>query len=211
MRVGRLWWGLIGLLFASASSEARAGEDPLVPELPATRRSGFTLGLSSGLAVARASGYPNDVTQIDLPEFESSTGVGASLGGAFWLGGSLADWLTVALGYQRGSFKANGLEATGGSIHARIEAYPLFFRGGAWQDAGLSLFVGTGNYDVKRAQLTVAEGEGTSAVGLGAFFEHWRFWRLATGPDVMYVHQFSRSLSAHSLIIGWRLAYYAGP
>lgn len=203
-------FGLLGLLSSSAS-EARAAEDPPLPEPPATRRSGFTLGIASGLSIASARGYLNDVTQIDVSGLEASTGAGASVGTALWIGGALADWLTIALGLTRGSFSGNGLDATGSSLHVRIEAFPLFFRGGAWQDAGLSVFAGTGNYDVKRADTTVAEGEGTSLVGVGAFFEPWQFWQLSTGPDVSYTHQFSRSLSAHSLIIGWRLAFYAAP
>jgi hypothetical protein len=201
----------MGLLSAGAASEAWASEDAPLPEPPATRRSGLAIGLASGLSIANASGYPNDVTKIDVAEFEASTGTGASLGTALWVGGALADWLTIALGYQGAGFNGNGLEARGGSIHVRIETFPLFFRGGAWENAGLSLFAGTGNYDVKRANTTVAEGEGTSLVGLGAFFEPWQFWQLSTGPELMYTHQFSRSLSAHSLVVGWRLAFYAGP
>lgn len=201
----------MGVLSASAASEVWAAEDPPVPEPPATRRSGLAIGLASGLSIASARGYPNDVAQIDVAGLEASTGAGTSLGTAIWIGGALADWLTIALGYQGGSFSGNGLDATGGSLHVRIETYPLFFRGGAWEDVGLSLLAGTGNYDVKRANTTVAEGEGTSLVGVGAFFEPWRFWQLSTGPDLTYTHQFSRSLSAHSLVIGWRLAFYGGP
>ena len=155
MRVGRGSWGLvsfglkscglIGLLSVSLARQARAAEDPPVPEPPATRRSGFTLGIASGLSISSASGYPNDVTQIDVPGLEASTGTGASVGTAFWVGGALADWLTIALGLQRGSFSGNGLDAAGNSLHVRIEAFPLFFRGGAWQDAGLSVFAGTGS------------------------------------------------------------------
>jgi hypothetical protein len=201
----------VGLLAVGAASDARAAEDPPVPEPPSTRRSGLAIGIASGLSIASARGYLNDVSQIDVAGLEASTGAGASLGTAVWLGGALADWLTIAIGYQGGSFSGNGLDATGGSLHVRIETFPLFFRGGAWQDAGLSLFAGTGNYDVKRADTTVAEGEGTSLVGIGAFFEPWQFWQLSTGPELTYMHQFSRSLSAHSLVIGWRLAFYGGP
>lgn len=178
---------------------------------PAERRSGFTLGLSSGLALASASGYPNDVAKIGLPEFEADTGLGVSNGGALWLGGSLTDWLTLALGVQGGGFKGNGLEASGGTVHVRIEAFPLFYRGGPWRDLGLSFTAGTGGLGVDRGGESVAEGEGTSAVGAGLFFEPWRLWRFSTGPDVSYTHQFSRSVSAHLLVVGWRVAFYGGP
>jgi hypothetical protein len=178
---------------------------------PAVRRSGFLLGLSGGLALASASGYPNDVAKIDLPEFEASTGLGVSSGGTLWIGGSLADWMNIAVGFQGGSFQGNGLDASGGGIHMRVEAFPLFYRGGAWQDLGLSFSAGTGNITVERDGESVAEGEGTSAVGLGAFFEPIRFWQVSTGPDITYTHQFSRSMSAHLLVVGWRVAFYGGP
>lgn len=204
-------WALLAWAALSLLREARAAEDAPVPLPPPTRRSGFAVGLSSGLSIASVSGYPNDVTKIDLPEFEARTGAAANVAGGLWVGTALVDWLTVGLGYQGGSVRGNGLEATGGSIHIRIEAFPLFFRGGPWENAGVSLFAGAGTYDVKRGKETVAEGEGTSLVGVGAFFEPLRFWQFSTGPDVTYLHQFSRSLSAHSLVIGWRLAFYAAP
>lgn len=202
---------LLGAMEMMAATPALALEHEPVPAAPAERRSGFVLGLSSGLAVAAASGYPNDVTMIDVPDFEASTGAAVSLGSALWLGGALADWLTIGVGLAGGSFEGNGLQATGGAFHVRIEAFPLFFRGGAFEDLGVSFSAGTGSYDVKRGDETVAEGEGTSAIGVGVFFEPWRFWRFSTGPDVSYAHQFSRSLSAHTLVVGWRLAFYAGP
>jgi hypothetical protein len=199
-------------VLGSARQALAAPEDGAPVEAPpAVRRSGFLLGLSGGLALASASGYPNDVAKIDLPEFEANTGLGVSNGGALWIGGSLADWLNIAVGFQGGSFKGNGLDASGGTIHMRIEAFPLFYRGGAWQDVGLSFTAGTGGLGVDRKGESVAEGEGTSAVGVGAFFEPFRFWQLSSGPDISYTHQFSRSLTAHQLVIGWRLAFYGGP
>jgi hypothetical protein len=190
---------------------ADADEGAPVKATPAVRRDGLWFGLSGGVAVASASGYRNDVAEIGLPEFEAGTGVGVSGGGAVWLGGSLTDWLSLGVGLQSVSFEGDGLEASGFGLDIRIETFPLFYRGGPWQDLGLTLLAGTGSVDVKRAGETVAEGEGTSLVGLGAFFEPWRFWQFSTGPDISYTHQFSRSISAHQLVVGWRLAFYRGP
>jgi hypothetical protein len=194
-----------------AAFAADADDGAPVKATPAVRREGLWFGLSGGVAVASASGYRNDVAEIGLSEFEASTGVGVSSGGAVWLGGSLADWLSVGLGVQSVGFEGDGLEASGFGLNIRIETFPLFYRGGPWQDLGVALLAGTGSLDVKRADETVAEGEGTSLVGLGAFFEPWRFWRFSTGPDISYTHQFSRSMSAHQLVVGWRLAFYRGP
>jgi hypothetical protein len=208
-------WLLTGVLGvppdARAADAAEEAEEETFVVAPAERRSGFSFGLSGGLAVGSASGFPNDVSKIGLPEFEAETGFGASTGGALWLGGALADWLTVGIGTFGGGVSGNGLSATGGAFHARVEAFPLFYRGGAWKDAGVLFTAGLGGYTVKRGTETVAEGEGTSAVGLGVFFEPWRFWQFSTGPQVEYGHQFSRSLSAHTLVIGWRTAFYGGP
>jgi hypothetical protein len=200
-------------VFALSPREAHAAAEDGAPIAapPAVRRSGFLLGVSSGLALGSASGYPNDVAKIDLPEFEASTGLGVNSGSALWIGGSLADWFNIAFGFQRVSFKGNGLDAVEGNLGIRLEAFPLFYRGGAWQDFGLSFTAGTGSVSVERDGESVAEGEATSAVGFGAFFEPLRFWQISTGPDLTYTHQFSRSMSAHLLVVGWRLAFYAEP
>jgi hypothetical protein len=214
MRHRRLVWLVGGLspvfMVALLGSPALAGEEAPVDSAPALRRSGFTLGISTGLAVSSARGYPNDVAKIDLPEYEANTGVGASSGGSLWIGGVLADWLTLGAGLSSSGFEGNGLTASGSSFYFRIETFPMFFQGGHWQDLGVSLAAGIGGVDVKRGDETVAEGEATSLVGAGIFYEPWRFWRFSTGPDIFYMHQFSRSLSSHSIVLGWRLALYGG-
>ncbi len=186
--------------------------EPSEPEAaPAGRRSGFSAGFAGGLTLGQVQGYPNDVTKIGEPEFEVNTGASVNSGGAFWIGGALADWLTLGVGAIGGSIDGNGLTASGGSLQFRIETFPLFHQGGAWRDLGVVFTAGTGGYEVERDGEGVAEGAGTSVVGGGVFFEPWRFWRFATGPEIEYVHHFSRSLSAHMLVLGWRMAFYAGP
>jgi hypothetical protein len=200
----------LGLLPAMARAEESEREGP-VPYTPAVRREGIMVGVAGGLTLNAASGYPNDVSQIGLPEFEATTGLGVSTGGALWLGGALADWLNIGLGAVGGSFEHRGLQASGGSFGLRIEAFPLFSRGGFYQDLGMSFTAGVGGYTLKRGGETVAEGEATSSVGVGALYEGFRFWRISTGPQIEYTHQFSRSLSSHLFIIGWRAAFYGGP
>lgn len=181
-------------------------EDP-----PAERRSGFSVGFAGGLTLGNVHGYPNDVTKIGEREFEVNTGVSVSSGGALWIGLALADWLTLGIGALGGSIGGNGLSSSGGSLQFRIETFPLFHQGGSLRDLGVVFTAGTGGYEVERDGETVAEGAGTSVVGGGVFFEPWRLWRFATGPSIEYAHHFSRSLSAHMLVVGWRMAFYAGP
>lgn len=200
-----------GLLALAAPALAAEPDDEPLPVAPAERRSGFTFGVASGLALASASGFPNDVAKIGVPELEARTGLGLSTGFGLWLGGALSDWLSVGVGSASVGMERGGLSASGASLHVRIEAFPLFYRGGAWRDLGLAFTAGTGFYTVKRGDETLAEGEGTSAVGAGVFFEPWRFWQISTGPQLEYSHQFSRSLTAHTLVLGWRAAFYGGP
>jgi hypothetical protein len=196
----------------ASAGEARATETGApVASPPAVRRSGVVVGISTGLALSSASGYPNDVAKIDLPEFEVDTGMGVNRGTAFWIGGALADWLTLSAGLSGGSYEKNGLSASGSILHLRIDAFPMFWRGGAWEDLGVSFLAGTGNFSVERGDERVAQGEATSAVGAGAFFEPIRFWQCSTGPELSYNHQFSRSISTHQFVIGWRLVLYGGP
>lgn len=186
-------------------------ERSAIEEAPAERRSGLSFGLAGGLTLGNVRGYPNDLVKIGDPAFEASTGAAVSTGGALWVGGALADWLTLGVGVLGGGINGNGLTATGGSIQFRIETFPLFYRGGTWRDLGILFTAGTGGYEVERDAETVAEGPGTSVVGGGVFFEPWSLWRFRTGPSLEYAHHFSRGLSANLLVVGWRVAFYAGP
>jgi len=193
---------------APASSAEGAG--PPAPA-PAERRSGFSVGIAGGLLTSSARGYPNDVAKIDVPEFEAHTGVGVATGGAFWIGGALADWLNVGVGMIGGGFERKGVRGSGGVFNVRAELFPLFYRGGHFQDLGLLLTAGTGSYTIRRGSDKLAEGGGTSAVGLGAFYEPWRLWQMSFGPQLEYSHQFSDSMSAHTLVVGMRAVFYGGP
>lgn len=185
--------------------------DAAAKDAPAQRRSGFTFGISGGLLTGGARGYPNDVTKIGVAEYRTSTGVGLSSGGALWLGGALADWLNVGIGLFGGGFERKGLRLSSAAFQARIELFPLFHQGGQLRDLGLLLTAGTGAVVIERGDETVAEGPGASAVGLGVFYEPWRWWHLSFGPQLEYLYQFSDGMRAHALVAGVRTAFYGGP
>ncbi len=199
----------IALVGAGANAQERDFEG--LPREPAERRSGFTFGLAGGLALLQLNGYPNDVAKIDVPEFGVNTGTGVTTGGALWIGGVLTDWLSLGIGTLGANTESNGLTVSGGALLVRVETFPLFFRGGHFRDLGLVLSAGTGGYTVERGDEAVAEGEGTSVVGAGIFYEPWQWWRLSSGPQLEYCHHFSRSISAHTLVLGFRTAFYGGP
>jgi hypothetical protein len=177
----------------------------------AERRAGFTFGMAGGLLTSSARGYPNDVAKIDVAEYAAHVGAGVSMGGAFWFGGALADWLSVGIGVVGGGVERNGLTGAGGVFNVRMEFFPLFYRGGPFRDLGMLFTAGTGGYTIQRGKQKLAEGAGTSAVGVGAFYEPWRFWQLSFGPQLEYTHQFSDSVSAHQLVVGVRTVFYGGP
>ena len=207
--------GAEGAAAASASAQAppAAPAEPAgtPPPAAAVRREGFSFGIAGGLLTSSARGYPNDVAKIDVPGFEAHTGLGIATGGAVWIGGALADWLNVGVGVIGGGFERNGVRGSGGVFNVRTEIFPLFYRGGHFQDLGVLLTAGTGSYTIRRGNEKLAEGGGTSAVGLGAFYEPWRLWQLSFGPQLEYSHQFSDSMSAHTLVVGMRAVFYGGP
>jgi hypothetical protein len=213
MQLGRWASWALGFSFVSLGlsvGDARAA-DSTEQEAPAERRSGFTFGISGGLLTGGARGYPNDVAKIGYAEYRTETGVGLSSGGALWLGGALADWLNVGIGLSGGGFESDGLRVSGGAFQARLELFPLYYRGGALRDLGVLLTAGTGGVAIERDGETVAEGAGTSAVGAGVFYEPWRWWQLTFGPQLEYLHQFSDSMRSHTLVLGVRTAFYGGP
>ncbi|MEO8180762.1 MAG: hypothetical protein ABI895_18160 [Deltaproteobacteria bacterium] len=180
-------------------------------ETTAERRSGFTFGVAGGLLTSSARGYPNDVDKIDVRQYEAHSGLGVNVGGAFWIGGALADWLNVGVGVIGGGIQRDGLRSGGGAFNVRVETFPLFYRGGPFRDLGVLLTAGTGGYSIERGKEKLAEGAGTSAVGLGAFYEPWRLWQFSFGPQLEYNYQFSDSMSAHTFVLGVRTVFYGGP
>lgn len=176
------------------------------------RRSDFTIGISSGLAVGDVSGYPDDMRKIGDPSQESSTGIG--LGGAtsIWLGAALRDWFVLAIGLQATNIGGQGLEGKGGALFFRVETYPGFAEGGALQDLALTMDFGAGSSAVFRGEDPLAEGGSQSFIGVGLAYEAWRWGgHVSAGPALQYQTFFSDPLSANILSAAFRVAYYGGP
>jgi hypothetical protein len=203
--------GALGVLAYAPPVHAADGDAAGLAAAPAERRSGFSFGIAGGLLTSSARGYPNDVDKIDVRQYEARSGLGVSTGGAFWIGGALADWLSVGVGVVGGSSQRDGKRSGGGAFNVRIETFPLFYRAGPLRDLGVLFTAGTGGYTIQRGKEKLAEGAGTSAVGLGAFYEPWRFWQLSFGPQLEYNYQFSDSMSAHTFVLGMRTVFYGGP
>jgi len=205
-----LAFSVVGLVstfgsFAQAQEAVEAEEY----SAPTERRGGFVLGLAPAYGLGQASGYPNEADKVNRKEFQANTEFGSAGYNSVWLGGALRDWFTVGLGASFGGVKGNHLSANGTSFVVRVEAFPLYARGGTWRDLGLESEFGAGFMKVKNeAGDTVADGGSLSLVGLGAFYEPWRFWQFRIGPSLQYSQMFSQTLTAHFVSLGLRASLY---
>lgn len=199
---------------AQAAHEAQAQSDEWdggfdLP--PAERRSDVVVGLTGGLVLGSASGFPNEADKIGQAEFESNTGFALGSGGTLFIGAALADTFTIGLGVGGGSISSEGLKANGGAFLFRVEGFPLYSLGHAWRDVGLFADFGAGGMTITRDGEDLADGGAMSSLSFGAFYEGVRFWQVAQGPFAEYHHMFSQSLVSHRTLLGWRVVVYTGP
>jgi hypothetical protein len=182
-------------------------------QIVAKRRSDVTLGLSTGLIVGSASGYPNEVEKIDNPAYESSTGLGFGGGAAIWLGGALRDWFNFSVGGAGGNLEGSGTKASIGAFIFRVEAFPFFTssQGNALQDFGVAGTFGLGVVTLEEGGEETAEGGAMALTSIGVFHESLRFGHFTLGPTLEYSYFFSQTLDMHAGMLGARLAFYGGP
>lgn len=179
-----------------------------------TRRYGFTLGTSYGIGAGDASGYPNDLAKIDDPAWRSHTG-GFATGGSLWLGGAITDWFTFGLGTEFASAQGSQAKTSGGAFMFRVQAFPLFERGGIWRDLGVFADFGTGGGTIQlKSGQELANGGAMSMITGGAFWEaiHWFGSRhVVSGPELWWQYQWSNSLEERTGILAFRTQFYGGP
>lgn len=190
-----------------AWAQEGADETNYVPK--SERRDGFTVGLSYGLGVGSYVGYPNEVEKIDNPEYRADTGAALSSGYSIWLGGALRDWFTFGVGLFSAGGKGNDTTAGGGAFGLHLETFPLWPLGGTWRDLGLVTEFGAGGGLLKDGGGNeTGNGGNMSMVGAGLFYEPWQFWHMSHGPALVYKYQFSDSMTASTVLLGWRMAFY---
>jgi hypothetical protein len=202
---------LVSLLAAGvARAEAENDADNTGYENKAKRRSDFTFGTGGGLALGRATGYPNEIQKIRDPDYLSNTQLGLGSGGLFWLGVAFNDYLTFGFAFGGFSLSGNGRDASAGLFGFHIDAFPLAGYGENWRDLGLFTNLGTGPLTIKGGP-EEADGGLLAYVEGGVVYERWRLWRIGFGPTVSVVHLWSDSAQATGALFGGRLAFYGGP
>ena len=177
----------------------------------AERRSDIVLGVSGGLLLGAANGYPNEIDKIDEPAFESSTGFAVGNGFSFWFGGALTDWFTFGLGMTLLDSSGSDGTMSGQAFIAKVEAFPLYGMGGPLRDLAFFTDFGAGGMTIEGEPEGEAEGGFTSVAGFGSAYEIFRFGHFAFAPTAEYLLVRSPTVTAHSGILGLRALFYGGP
>lgn len=184
----------------------------------AQRRSDFVLGISPGLLLGTASGYPNEIDKLHQPEWQVDSGFAAGFGFDAWLGGALTDWFTFGVGGAY--YGAHGKSGTlsGGAFLIRVETFPLYGVGGPFRDLAVFANFGAGSLTVKPDDKTgtnrdqaKADAGFASVGGGGVAYELFRTKHFAFAPSAEYVLFASEALHAHQVLMGARVVYYGGP
>jgi len=180
-------------------------------QVVATRRSGFMIGITTGPAVGRADGYPNELATLNDPAYKRNTGFGFGSANRLWLGGALTDWFVFGFGLSGVNIKHDDIDAKGSAFIFHVEGYPLFYRGGHFRDLSLFGDFGAGGAKITGRDRPEADGGLMSVIGLGVGYDALRFWRFRFGPAVEYLHMFSQTVSLDSTSVEARLTFVGGP
>jgi hypothetical protein len=176
----------------------------------AQRRSGFAAGFDLGFGLGSASGYPNEVSKIDDPDYESSTGATLGSTWSLWAGGALRDWFTFGLGLMSLGAASNEIKAGGSAFILHIETFPLWSLGGRLRDVSVYTHFGAGSMVIKGGP-EQADGGLMSVLGGGVGYELWRPGHFAIGPVLEGSYLYSQSGEAFGIFAVARASFYGGP
>ena len=213
MRRLLLLCAILGFSLVASSARAEANENDWDGgyRVVATRRSGFMVGLSTGLVLGNADGYPNELAKLHDVNYERNTKFALGGSNRLWFGGALTDWFVFGVGFTGLQMKHANAKATGSAFFFHVEGYPLFYRGGAFRDLSLFGDFGAGSMKITGGSREDANGGFMSVIGLGAAYEPVRFWHFTFGPALEYLHLWSQTMSTHAALIEARLTFVGGP
>lgn len=192
---------------------SKAEAEPAWQTAPATRRSGFLLGVSLGMAIGKGAGYPNDARKIGRASSYAETDIGFGGSTIVWLGGALTDWLTFGVGLGGGGITAGDLSAGAGAFIFRTEVFPAFAMGGKLRELGTYFEAGGGGGTITPKDDTnklLADSGSASRIAFGGFYDGIRLWRVSMGPFVGVDYTWSETMRLGTIGLGWRTALYAG-
>lgn len=177
----------------------------------AERRSGLAIGADVGIGFGDVSGYPNNATKVGVSRYESNTGFALGTIGKAWVGGSVRDWFSFALGVELLQLHADELVSRGGAFMLRTEVYPLWSKGSWYRDLGVYGDFGLGVLRNREGTVVRAEGGSVGLVGFGVFHESLRLGHFTFGPTLGYSGYFSETLEGHIGQLGIRASFNSSP
>jgi hypothetical protein len=203
---------LLGLVSLPAQAHAESAENAWDGgyKQVSTRRSGFMLGLDLGVALGNGTGFPNEVAKLDDPAYRRNSGFGLGVSNRVWFGGALSDWFVFGIGLNAMQLKHNDVTLKASAFIFHVEAYPLFYRGGAFRDLSVFGDFGVGSARIQGRGREDADGGSMSSIGLGVGYDAVRFWKFSLGPAVEYWHQFSQTMTVNSVALEARLTFVGG-
>lgn len=214
---------MLPLVFAAASQAAAAaiptgGSASTVNDLPAAHayRSGLVVGLSYGLGMGGASGYPNNSQDIGNPADYSASGLMAGSYSQLYVLGAFSDY--VSFGFWLGSGQLRNTDATADAlgIGFRLELFPLVGLVPKLQGLGILANLGLGSGQIVWKNPALPEAQGTQSFGGIGLFHEWSFGHLlgghfAIGPVLEFDAVWSQPFEQHGLLASARITFYGGP
>jgi hypothetical protein len=212
------------VLFAAASQGAAAavptGGDSFTPvtDLPSSHhyRSGLVVGLSLGVGLGGASGYPNNSSDIGNGADYSASGFMLGATQSIFIMGALSDYVSFGFMFNHGLFRNPSFYSNTDGVGFRIEGYPLVALGSRWQ--GLAAFAqfGLGTGDLVSKPPNLPEADGTQSFGAAGVFYEWSVGvmrsgaHIGIGPSLEYDAVWTQPFESHGLVGSLRLAFYSG-
>ncbi len=219
----RRWAALLGFLLVGLSAtSARAdgltatpeANDPAMRSFVPERRNGAILGVSGGLALAGASGYPNDIKLIGNPDFYSESPLLAGWATSAFLMGALNDYVSFGPLFNIATFDTPKWKSTGFALGFRADFFPFVKLLPKLADTAVYGQLGFGSTKLQaKGPYPSADGS-QSFLGIGVHHE-FRLGRFlgghgAAGPMVEYNAIRSDSAERHWLTMGLRVVWYGG-
>lgn len=173
------------------------------------RRADFVLGISPGVVLASANGYPNEIAKIGDPAYHATSGFAAGPGFEAWIGGALTDWFTFGVGGAYLHMAGTDSTASGGAFLIRIETFPFYKLG--LKDLAVFGNFGAGGLSLDGQDKRHAAAGFASVGGAGLAYEVVRLGHFAFAPTAEYMLIASQTLTSQQAIVGARVVFYAGP
>lgn len=201
-------------LDARAQPTSSAANESLFRPVPRERRSGLTLGVSAGGALAGSSGSPSDPKLQNDPAFHASSPLLGGWSSSYFLMGALSDYLSIGPTFTVATFESAQWKSTGFGVGLRSEVFPFVAALPSLADLAIYGQVGIGSTELRAKGPYPTAGATASLLTLGVHHE-WRLTRLlgghaAAGPYLEYDVIATPTVDRHWASAGLRIVWYGG-